>query len=89
MSGIHAQNCAVAGCVSGFPYKDECALVKSGCCAREMLSACARNTDGLRFPMDLAPGGNPFVNALKAEGFVLVADGVTRLSRAQRQEQVA
>jgi hypothetical protein len=65
-------DCAVGECASAFPYHDECALVANGCCAHGMLSKLATAPDGLAFPLDLAPGGNPFVNAMEAKGLARV-----------------
>ena len=78
MTGPKATSCIVGECASSFPYREECALVASGCCARDMLAAAARWPDGVHFPMDLAPGGNPFVNALERENFVTVNHEITR-----------
>lgn len=76
MTGIQPRNCAVGQCASSFPYKDECGLVASGCCARNVLDT-AKALDGARFPMDLRPGGNPFVKALEASGLVRVRHEIT------------
>lgn len=74
---VKPRDCAVDECASGFPYHDECALVASGCCAREMLAALAKSPDGCHFPLDLRPGGNPFVNALEAAGLARVREPLT------------
>lgn len=79
MSGPKPMNCALPKCASEFLYHQECGLVASGCCAREMLSAAARNPDGVHFPMDLRPGGNPFVNAMEAAGLVRVRGEITQV----------
>lgn len=81
MTGLKPMNCAVGQCASSFMYKDECALVSSGCCARTMLDMLASQPDGAHFPMDLTPGGNPFIRAMEAAGLVHVDDDVTRLLR--------
>lgn len=77
MTGPQPRNCIVGDCASRFPYREECALVASGCCARDMLACARRWPDGVHFPMDLAPGGNPFVNAMQVAGLVRVRDEVT------------
>lgn len=76
MTGPKPQACIVGDCASGFPYKDECGLISNGCAARRMLEAASR-TEGACFPMDLSPGGNPFVNALEARGLVRVGHDIT------------
>lgn len=76
MTGPQPRNCIVGECASGFPYKDECGLIPDGCAARRMLTAAA-GADGARFPMDLSPGGNPFVNAMVARGLVRVRGQIT------------
>jgi hypothetical protein len=43
-----------------------------------MLAAAAKHEEGVKFPMDLHPGGNPFVNALERRGLVSVHHDVTR-----------
>ena len=77
MTGPMPMNCIVGECASGFAYREECALVISGCCARDMLTSARQSTDGVQFPMDLTPGGNPFVNALKLHGLVRVRGNTT------------
>lgn len=77
MSGITARNCILAECASGHPYKDECGLLPSGCCARDMLATARREATGAHFPMDLRPGGNPFVNAMEDAGLVRVRGCLT------------
>jgi hypothetical protein len=42
-----------------------------------MLTAARQSADGVQFPMDLTPGGNPFVNALKLHGLVRVRGNTT------------
>lgn len=78
---ISAQNCAVHACVSSFPYKDECGLVSTGCCVRDMLTSLKRAPDGAAiFAMDLQPSGNPFVTAMEAAGLVRTFGAITRLT---------
>ena len=76
MSGPQPQNCILGECASRFSYKDECGLISNGCAARRMLEVASK-ADGAHFPMDLSPGGNPFVNALEARGLVRVRHDIT------------
>lgn len=72
MSGPKPTACLIGKCASEFPYKDECGLTLTGCCAERIVNA-ARQIGGARFPMDLRPEGNPFLNALEKMGFVRVS----------------
>lgn len=91
MTGPKPNACIIGECASSFSYREECALVASGCCARDMLASAKRYPDGARFPMDLVPGGNPFANALKRKGFVRIYHNVTTPTPtpARLQEQEA
>lgn len=77
MNGPKPISCVAGECVSEFPYRDECALTASGCCAWDVLIAAAKLGDA-HYPMDLRPGGNPFVNALERAGLVRVVGDITR-----------
>ena len=77
MTGPQPMACVVGECASGFAYREECALVASGCCAREMLARANRSPNGVHYPMDLGPGGNSFVNALEAAGLVRIHYEIT------------
>lgn len=77
MTGPKPMACVVGECASGFAYREECALVVSGCCARDMLASARQSTDGVQFRMDLTPSGNPFVNALTLHGLVRVRGNTT------------
>jgi hypothetical protein len=77
MTGPKPMACVVGKCASVFAYREECAIVVSGCCARDMLTSARQLTDGVQFPMDLTQGGNPFVNALELHGLVRIRGNTT------------
>ena len=75
---LKPQNCIVGDCASRFPYKDECAMVPTGCCARYMADNLAQAPDGLHYPLDLGLDGNEFVKALVSAGLATVHGKITR-----------
>jgi hypothetical protein len=61
--------CLLGECVSSFGWQGECALIFDRCCARHMVAQLAKaGREGCLFPLDLRPGGNPFVNGLVNAG---------------------